>query len=30
VRWYLDNPDWWEKLSNVYAGDRLGLKKAVS
>ncbi len=30
VRWYLDNPDWWEKLSNVYAGDRLGLKKAGS
>ncbi len=30
VRWYLDNPDWWEKLSNVYAGDRLGLKKTAS
>ncbi len=30
VRWYLDNPEWWEKLSNVYAGDRLGLKKAAS
>lgn len=29
VRWYLDNPEWWEKLSNVYAGDRLGLKKAA-
>ncbi len=30
VRWYLDHPEWWEKLANVYAGDRLGLKKAAS
>jgi dTDP-glucose 4,6-dehydratase len=26
VRWYLDNPDWWEPLrKSVYAGERLGL-----
>lgn len=26
VRWYLDNPDWWQPLrKGVYAGERLGL-----
>jgi dTDP-glucose 4,6-dehydratase len=30
VRWYLENRDWWEKLANVYAGDRLGLKRTAS
>lgn len=27
IRWYLDNPDWWEPLrKSVYSGERLGLK----
>mgnify|MGYP001064859049 CR=1 FL=1 len=25
VTWYLDNRDWWERLRQRYAGDRLGL-----
>jgi len=26
VRWYLDNPDWWQPLRRtVYNGERLGL-----
>ncbi|MFN4025436.1 MAG: dTDP-glucose 4,6-dehydratase [Hyphomonas sp.] len=26
VRWYLDNPDWWQPLrQGIYAGERLGL-----
>jgi dTDP-glucose 4,6-dehydratase len=27
VRWYLDNRDWWERVtSGAYRGERLGLK----
>ena len=25
VRWYIDNPKWWEPLRKDYAGERLGL-----
>ena len=29
VRWYLENPSWWEPLRRgIYAGERLGLVKA--
>ncbi len=28
VEWYIANRAWWEKLRNVYAGNRLGLKAA--
>ncbi len=29
VRWYLDNPDWWQPLRDgVYSGERLGVVKA--
>ncbi len=28
VRWYIDNPQWWEPLrKSVYSGERLGLQK---
>jgi dTDP-glucose 4,6-dehydratase len=31
VRWYLDNPSWWEPLrKGVYAGERLGLIAATA
>jgi dTDP-glucose 4,6-dehydratase len=26
VRWYVSNRDWWQRLRNNYAGERLGLK----
>ena len=30
VEWYLNTPQWWEPLrSEVYSGDRLGLKKVA-
>lgn len=31
VRWYLDNPDWWEPIrQGVYRGQRLGLTAAAA
>ena len=29
VRWYIDNQPWWEGLSEVYAGQRLGQLKQL-
>ncbi|WP_018147480.1 dTDP-glucose 4,6-dehydratase [Henriciella marina] len=31
VRWYIDNPQWWEPLrKSVYSGERLGLDKSAA